>query len=269
MNLRPALASRAALRRITRQSFDENYGRANIARAITSHIVSLPAGEEVVVVDLGAGAGDDLEIARKALGPRADLFGVEFDPTVCEKLELNGVRTTQIDIERDRLPFADGSVNIVIANQVIEHTKEIFWIFNEIQRVLRVGGIAIIGIPNIASFHNRIGMLFGLQPTQIEVLSAHVRGFTAGGFTRFVENGGCFRVTDLAGANFYPFPRIFARRLARLFPRSSWGLTITVQRTTCDSPFIRVLSDRNFETPFFQGYDESTSTCAGAEQTRI
>ncbi|MEK6620867.1 MAG: hypothetical protein AABZ13_00100, partial [Planctomycetota bacterium] len=34
-------------------------------------------------------------------------------------------------IENEILPLKDESINIIIANQILEHTKEIFWIFKE------------------------------------------------------------------------------------------------------------------------------------------
>ena len=39
------------------------------------------------------------------------------------------------NIERDDLPLADGQADLIIANQVLEHTKEIFWIFHEVSRL--------------------------------------------------------------------------------------------------------------------------------------
>lgn len=62
----------------------------------------------------------------------------------------------QLNIERDPLPFADESVDIFMANQVLEHCKEIFWIFSEVSRCLKPGGCFIIGVPNLAALHNRL-----------------------------------------------------------------------------------------------------------------
>lgn len=41
------------------------------------------------------------------------------------------------NIERDSLPLADGQADLIIANQILEHTKEIFWIFHEVSRSLK------------------------------------------------------------------------------------------------------------------------------------
>jgi predicted SAM-dependent methyltransferase len=66
-----------------------------------------------------------------------------------EELKSLGVSVFALNIERDALPFEDGSVDIVIANQILEHTKELFWIFHQVSRVLPVGGQFIVGVPNL------------------------------------------------------------------------------------------------------------------------
>ena len=94
------------------------------------------------------------------------------------------------NIERDDLPLADGQADLIIANQVLEHTKEIFWIFHEVTRSLRTGGHFLFGVPNICSLHNRFLLLVGRQPTQHKVCSAHVRPFSKGDTLAFLS--ACF-----------------------------------------------------------------------------
>ena len=72
-----------------------------------------------------------------------------------------------LNIENDSLPFPNGSVDVLILNQVLEHTKEILWIFHETTSALRVGGKVILGAPNLAAGHNRILLVFGKQPSLI------------------------------------------------------------------------------------------------------
>jgi SAM-dependent methyltransferase len=81
------------------------------------------------------------------------------------------------NIERDRLPLTDGEADLIITNQILEHTKEVFWTFHEVFRSLRVGGHFLFGVPNICSLHNRL-LAIGKQPTQHKLCSAHVRPFS-------------------------------------------------------------------------------------------
>jgi len=148
-----------------------NYGR---------HIIQIFAkniGKFENVLDIGAGKGMDLELFKK-VNPKANFYAVEVYEPYVEILKSKGFKVIKNNIERDKLPFNNEAIDVVIANQILEHCKEIFWIFHEVTRVLKIGGYFIIGVPNLASFHNRLLLLFGKQPTCIQNVSAHVRGYT-------------------------------------------------------------------------------------------
>ena len=113
-----------------------------------------------------------------------------------------------------------------------------------------------MGIPNLASLHNRIILLFGEQPTSIEMLSAHVRGITKPSFTRFITADGYFHLIDVKGSNFYPFPPCISRVLSKLFPTLSTALFLLIQRTNKEGNFTDVLKSRFFETPYFIGREK-------------
>jgi trans-aconitate methyltransferase len=74
---------------------------------------------------LGAGQGADLATAH-AIWPDAKLIGVESYPPYVEDLLAEGISVLPINIEQDQLPFANESVDVIIANQVLEHCKEVF-----------------------------------------------------------------------------------------------------------------------------------------------
>jgi SAM-dependent methyltransferase len=226
-----------------------NYGREHIESFLES---SAPYAS---VLDLGAGSGADLLLARKK-APEARLLALEGLPANLERLVALGVEAKLHELERDRFPYPDQSIDVVMANQVLEHTKEIFWIVHEVSRTLRVGGRFIVGIPNLAALHNRVLLGLGRQPSPIKTLSAHVRGFTRGDFLDFLD--GCFpqgyRLVDFRGANFYPFPPLLARPLARIFPTLAWGIFFLLEKT---KPYSREFLDapmrEQLETPFFLG----------------
>ncbi len=160
-------------RRMKAGTEELNYGRDKVA-LFARRYADRVDGRPVRVLDLGVGHGDDLMNVKAALAPRPiELHGVEaYAPYVAEA-SAKGIRVAALNIERDRLPYEDGSVDIVVANQIIEHTKDVFWIFGEISRVLRPGGVCIVGVPNLASLHNRVLLLFGAQPSSIEMLGPH------------------------------------------------------------------------------------------------
>jgi SAM-dependent methyltransferase len=227
-----------------------NYGRHHIER-----FLNLAPGCKAIV-DLGAGHGDDLLLARKAHAD-AKLHAVEAYPPYIQELESKNITVHKLNIEKDPLPFGNNSVDAVIVNQILEHVKEIYWIFHEITRVLRPGGSLIIGVPNIAALHNRILLSIGRQPSPLKNNSAHVRGYTKHDLLNFVKccfpNG--YALREFGGANFYPFPPVLAKPLARVLPNMAWGIFLRLERTQV--PYAREFIDypivNQLETNFYTG----------------
>src|SRR6266576_4694088 len=102
-----------------------------------------------LVLDLGAGSGRDWELVRR-FHPRAQLLAIEAGQEYAAALKGKADRVYVANIERDHLPAADCQADLIIANQILEHTKEIFWIFHEISRCLRVGGHLVLEFPTSA-----------------------------------------------------------------------------------------------------------------------
>jgi len=184
-------------------------------------------------VDLGAGYGADIRTVTEC-HPYARAIAID-----------SGDRPGNIalDIERDRLPFLDETQDLIIANQILEHCKEIFWIMHEITRVLRVGGSLILGVPNVASLHNRLLLLTGRHPTQHKLASAHVRPFSKQDTIKFFDAccPGGYHLDQFAGAQFYPLPRSLARAACGLWPNASFSIFFLLRKT-------RAYTDDSFKT---------------------
>jgi SAM-dependent methyltransferase len=226
-----------------------NYGRDHIK----SFLESIKPFESAV--DIGAGTGVDLGLVKEVC-PAAQVVGLEVYKPYIQSLARRGWKILYVNIERDPFPFEKESIDVFLANQVLEHLKEIFWIFHQISLALKVGGHLILGVPNLASLHNRILLALGRQPVSIAVQSAHVRGFTGGGIKSFLlEAGrGLYAVKKIKGANFYPFPPFLARPLAALFPNFAWGLFFLVQKTRpYGNEFIDFAAPGRLESNFFVG----------------
>jgi len=230
-----------------------NYGRhliADFARRVSPVKRAL---------DIGAGSGSDLLLVR-ASSPGAELHGVESLPANCQLLEAGGIAGHRLNLERDCLPFDDGAVDLVIANQTLEHTKEVFWILHECSRVLREGGHLIIGVPNLASLHNRLLLAAGRQPSVIKTASAHVRGFTRGDLLGFLDE--CFPngygEIAFGGSNFYPLPPRLAAPMARRLPSLSWGIFFLLRKgLPYDGQFVRYPQAHPLETNFYLGAESA------------
>jgi SAM-dependent methyltransferase len=247
------------LKRLKSGTEDETNGR-HIVAALGASLCPMPRPN---VLDIGAGYGTDLlntGQAMKTAGNQPLLYAIESFPNAVSHLVNLGVDVHAIDIERSALPFANEFFDLVICNQVLEHTKEIFWIVSELTRVTKVGGKLIIGVPNLGSLHNRISLLFGAQPPAIHVFGPHVRGYTVPGMTDFLERGGILKIKKVLGANFYPFRPYISRPISRAFPRfsvSCFYVVERVQRGTFLSVFDTDSARELADTPYFRGYSSS------------
>src|SRR2546428_5778656 len=106
-------------------------------------VAPLAPGE--CVVDIGSGAGTDLLLAARRVGPTGRAVGIDMTADMRDRA-LAGARQCGLAyievLEGDatRLPLDDASVDVVISNGVLNLVPEKDRAFAEIARVLRPGG---------------------------------------------------------------------------------------------------------------------------------
>jgi SAM-dependent methyltransferase len=99
-----------------------------------------------VVLDIGCGAGMDLLLAARRVGPSGHAYGV--DPTDgmrarARQAASEDVLSSVVEIlagEAEALPLPDASVDVVQSNGVLNLVPDKARAFREIRRVLRPGG---------------------------------------------------------------------------------------------------------------------------------
>lgn len=110
-------------------------------------LAALRPGE--VVLDLGCGAGFDVFIAGRKVGPTGRVIGVDMTPEMIARARRNAEvyrRQTGLDNvefrlgEIEHLPVADATVDVVISNCVINLSPDKPQVWREIARVLKPGG---------------------------------------------------------------------------------------------------------------------------------
>jgi SAM-dependent methyltransferase len=111
------------------------------------------------VLEIGSGFGTNLAVWIKEFG--IDGYGVEpaslgFEASfrasklLFEENDLDSARI--IDAQGERLPFSDGTFDIVYSANVLEHTTDPLQVLREAVRVLKRGGIIHMEIPNYLSY---------------------------------------------------------------------------------------------------------------------
>lgn len=106
-------------------------------------IAPIQPGE--TVLDIGCGAGMDLLLAARKVGPAGQAIGVEMTPAMRERALASAARAGLDNVEvrladATALPLLDASVDVVISNGVLNLVPEKARAFEEIVRVLRPGG---------------------------------------------------------------------------------------------------------------------------------
>ena len=101
------------------------------------------------VLDLGSGAGFDVFLAAREVGPGGHVIGVDMTPEMLERARRNAAAGgyRNVDFREGRieaLPVEDDSVDLVISNCVINLVPDKAAVYREIARVLRPGGRVVV-----------------------------------------------------------------------------------------------------------------------------
>ena len=102
--------------------------------------------ESETVVDLGSGAGIDVFLSSKQVGPRGRVIGIDMTDEMLERARRNAKKGGYTNIEfrkgdiEKRIPVDENSIDVVISNCVINLTINKVNTFQEIYRILKNGG---------------------------------------------------------------------------------------------------------------------------------
>ncbi|MGZ4199310.1 MAG: arsenite methyltransferase [Thermoleophilia bacterium] len=116
---------------------------ASLGCGVPTAVADLHDGE--VVLDLGSGAGADVLISARRVGPTGKAIGLDMTD---EMLELAHKNATDADVGNvqflkgylENIPLPDESVDVVISNCVINLSGDKPKVLRETARVLRPGG---------------------------------------------------------------------------------------------------------------------------------
>ncbi|MDX6670782.1 MAG: arsenite methyltransferase [Solirubrobacteraceae bacterium] len=116
---------------------------ASLGCGVPTAVADLHEGE--TVLDLGSGAGADVLISARRVGPSGRAIGLDMTD---EMLELARANAREAGVENveflqgyiEEVPLPDATVDVVISNCVINLSADKGRVLREVARVLRPGG---------------------------------------------------------------------------------------------------------------------------------
>ena len=110
---------------------------------VPTAVADLNEGE--TVLDLGSGAGADVLISARRVGPTGKAVGLDMTDEMLELARANAVNAGVDNVEfvkgyLEDMPLADGTVDVIISNCVINLSGDKPQVIREAARVLRPGG---------------------------------------------------------------------------------------------------------------------------------
>jgi ubiquinone/menaquinone biosynthesis C-methylase UbiE len=116
---------------------------ASLGCGVPPAVADLAEGE--TVLDLGSGAGADVLISARRVGPTGKAIGLDMTDEMLELARANATEAGVGNVEflkgyLENMPMADETVDVVISNCVINLSGDKPRVIREAARVLRPGG---------------------------------------------------------------------------------------------------------------------------------
>ncbi|HET6870817.1 MAG TPA: arsenite methyltransferase [Solirubrobacteraceae bacterium] len=116
---------------------------ASLGCGVPTAVADLHEGE--IVLDLGSGAGADVLISARRVGPTGKAIGLDMTDEMLSLARANAAEAGVDNVEfvegyLEDMPLADSTVDVVISNCVINLSGDKPQVIREAARVLRPGG---------------------------------------------------------------------------------------------------------------------------------
>lgn len=186
----------------------------------------LEVNPNALLLDLGCDDG----VITKEIGKKIKtkkLYGVEVVKERIIKAKKNGVKVKNFDLNKP-FEYKNNQFDVIFSNQVIEHLYDTDNFLDEIYRILKPGGYAVISTENASSWENILASILGWQIFSLTNFSVkrcgvgnplainkdiipplkswnHVRILNFYGLKEIFELYN-FEISGVSGAGYFPFP---------------------------------------------------------------
>ena len=149
----------------------KNYATTHLGRLVRTLEITPHGTKQDKILEMGAymqitpalsGVLGYGEVRGCYLGPLGKTDQKEVTSVSGKKFEC---AIDLFNAEKDRYPYADGSVATVLCCELFEHLSEDpMYLLSEVNRVLRTGGHLVLSTPNIASIRSVAAVIQGSHP---------------------------------------------------------------------------------------------------------
>jgi len=172
------------------------------------------------ILDTGCGDGKFTVLIGKACKAK-EVYGADISEKGVEMARKKGIKAFRVDVDGESLPFENNYFDAIYAGAIIEHLFDPDHFLDEVYRVLKPNGILVLDTPNLASLYNRIALLLGYLPFDMQVslrysvghlleiyqtskgvvrASDHIRFFTVKSLIALLKRHG-FLITKIYGSS--------------------------------------------------------------------
>ena len=179
----------------------------------------------LTVLDAGCGDGINLIGLHDLAGQQGldiNLFGLDYNPVRLARAQQVAAHARLQQGSLYFLPFASDSVDVVLCNHVLEHVPDASTALTELARVLRPGGMLIVGVPNEGCLMGRARN--GFVQRWIGGATDHVHFFTTQTLTDALHRAG-LRVGRLERETFF-FPCSYMNACCNEFAVGHWLMAV-------------------------------------------
>jgi len=217
------------------------------------------------ICDLGVDDGIKFMKVVKPIGSE-NLYGCDINPQQLRKASKLGIIVPNEPTDLNRpLTYPDNFFEVVYSAFTIEHLVDLDSFVKEIFRILKPDGYVIISTENLSSWHNIFALLCGYQAFS-QIISrrvygignplsinrgqkifheswSHIHILTYKGLIELFEFYG-FKVDEIKGAGYHPFPYFISKLLSKLDPRHSVYITLKARKVVAKEDIEKTLISR-------------------------